>query len=220
MSLGNPRDDFGGSVWADVTGRKGGRIQAWTHRNAYRALHSGSCRTGLIRSCHDVSEGAGGGPRRDGDRGRTGRGGGPRRLSGPRTVRRARCRPTLRRGRRPIHPRNPARSSTRGVRHRVLGPRSEAWRRDLLVRIAAIGRRSHRRRARDSRSSAATPRWRTTGTGERRSRHPAYRPPAGRAQVGLATPAASRPRRPVERTDSTRPHPRARTLSGMPLVDS
>lgn len=54
--FGEPSDDFGGSVWAAVTGRKAGQVKALSHRYAYRALHA-VMQQGLIRSCHDLSEG-------------------------------------------------------------------------------------------------------------------------------------------------------------------
>ncbi|MDB5350977.1 MAG: phosphoribosylformylglycinamidine synthase [Planctomycetota bacterium] len=59
--LGGASNQFGGSVWAEVTGRKAGKIwadphRAVSHRAVYRALHS-LMQRGLIRSCHDVSEG-------------------------------------------------------------------------------------------------------------------------------------------------------------------
>ena len=54
--LGPPSDDFGGSVWAAVTAREGGKINARAHLHIYRELHA-AIRKGLIRSCHDLSEG-------------------------------------------------------------------------------------------------------------------------------------------------------------------
>ncbi len=58
--IGHPRGSLAGSVWASVTGRDGGRIDRPTEigrlRSLYRGVHHAILR-GLIRSCHDLSEG-------------------------------------------------------------------------------------------------------------------------------------------------------------------
>jgi phosphoribosylformylglycinamidine synthase len=57
--LGQTRDELGGSLWADLDGRDGGKVPRVDLARApglFRALHE-AIRQGLIRSCHDLSEG-------------------------------------------------------------------------------------------------------------------------------------------------------------------
>jgi phosphoribosylformylglycinamidine synthase len=57
--LGVTRRELGGSLWADVNGQAGGRVPQVDIERApgvFRALHE-VMRLGLIRSCHDLSEG-------------------------------------------------------------------------------------------------------------------------------------------------------------------
>jgi phosphoribosylformylglycinamidine synthase subunit PurSL len=57
--LGMTRRELGGSLWSDVVGRPGGRVPGVDRTRApalFRALH-GAISDGLIRSCHDLSEG-------------------------------------------------------------------------------------------------------------------------------------------------------------------
>jgi phosphoribosylformylglycinamidine synthase len=57
--LGSTRRELGGSLWAEVNGRPGGivpRVDLQRGPGLVRALHQ-AMRLGLIRSCHDLSEG-------------------------------------------------------------------------------------------------------------------------------------------------------------------
>jgi phosphoribosylformylglycinamidine synthase len=57
--LGTTRRELGGSLWADVYGHPGGsvpRVDLGRAPGLFRALHQ-AMRLGLIRSCHDLSEG-------------------------------------------------------------------------------------------------------------------------------------------------------------------
>ena len=57
--LGTTRNELGGSLWAEIQGREGGTVPAVVpeHGQAvFRAVHL-AIRHGLVRSCHDLSEG-------------------------------------------------------------------------------------------------------------------------------------------------------------------
>ena len=57
--LGTTRNELGGSLWAEVQGRVGGRVPAVVPqhgRAVFQAVHQAIGR-GLVRSCHDLSEG-------------------------------------------------------------------------------------------------------------------------------------------------------------------
>jgi phosphoribosylformylglycinamidine synthase len=59
LLLGTTRVELGGSVWAHVHHQTGGRVPRVDHelgRRSFTALHS-AIERGLIRSCHDLSEG-------------------------------------------------------------------------------------------------------------------------------------------------------------------
>ncbi len=59
MVVGSFRDELGGSHWAMVRGLEGGdvpRVEPETARPIFRAVH-GAITRGLVRSCHDLSEG-------------------------------------------------------------------------------------------------------------------------------------------------------------------
>ena len=57
--LGTTRNELGGSLWAEVNGQSGGRaprVDLDRGPGLFRALHE-VMRQGLVRSCHDLSEG-------------------------------------------------------------------------------------------------------------------------------------------------------------------
>jgi phosphoribosylformylglycinamidine synthase len=57
--VGETRDELGGSVWLDVMGERGGsipRVVPARGRAIFQAVHTAISR-GLIRACHDLSEG-------------------------------------------------------------------------------------------------------------------------------------------------------------------
>jgi len=59
LLLGMTRAELGGSIWAHVHDEPGGRVpkvDAATGRNCFAAVHRAISR-GLVRSCHDLSEG-------------------------------------------------------------------------------------------------------------------------------------------------------------------
>jgi phosphoribosylformylglycinamidine synthase len=59
LVLGMTRDELGGSLWAETQGLSGGRVPRVDTALAprlFRALHT-AIRRGLVRSCHDLSEG-------------------------------------------------------------------------------------------------------------------------------------------------------------------
>ncbi len=58
--IGTTRDEFGGSLWAEIAGNSGcgrvPRVDAAVSRSTLHAMHAAIVR-GLVRSCHDLSEG-------------------------------------------------------------------------------------------------------------------------------------------------------------------
>jgi phosphoribosylformylglycinamidine synthase len=59
LLLGETRLELGGSLWADVQKQSGGRVprvDPAVGRACFRGLHAAIAR-GLVRSCHDLSEG-------------------------------------------------------------------------------------------------------------------------------------------------------------------
>jgi phosphoribosylformylglycinamidine synthase len=59
LLAGTTRDELGGSSWADVSGRSGGRapgVRPEEGLRTFRAVHAAITR-GLVRSCHDPSDG-------------------------------------------------------------------------------------------------------------------------------------------------------------------
>ena len=57
--LGMTRNELGGSLWAEIQGREGGTVPAVVPelgQAVFRAVHL-AIRHGLVRSCHDLSEG-------------------------------------------------------------------------------------------------------------------------------------------------------------------
>ncbi len=59
LVLGATRDELGGSLWAQIRGQDGGRVprvEPEVGRACFDRLHA-AIRRGLVRSCHDLSEG-------------------------------------------------------------------------------------------------------------------------------------------------------------------